>query len=241
MQLSPYRAMNYAGSSPEAKAAVDTEQKADDIAEKLSGHGVAADPALNAQITDITSQYDKLHTMLNPAIVLALADKDKEAMAMVILTQTDFTTDAVAKQVTALNDATMAKSEKVADELTVMAKSNNFWLLSLSLLGVVASVAVSLAVSRVGITGSLERPKSAMEALAGGNNAVAIDGAERGDEVGAMAKVVAVFRSPVKLTCTQLSGSTWASRASAISMSRSRRWRTALSRNTLFHRRWPRR
>jgi methyl-accepting chemotaxis protein len=51
-----------------------------------------------------------------------------------------------------------------------------------------------LLVSRFGITGPLVRLKATMQALAAGNNAVVVDGCERGDEVGDMAKVVLVFR-----------------------------------------------
>ncbi|WP_010215241.1 methyl-accepting chemotaxis protein [Sphingomonas sp. PAMC 26621] len=192
MQLSAYRAMAYDGASAQARGASVSEQEDYDTAVGLLAKAAQAAPALKDQIDNVHRQYDALHTMLKPAVLLGLANKDDQAMA--ILTKADLLAATVIKQAVALNDETIARGDAKAAALTVSAKSTTFWLLALSLTGVVISVVGGLVVSRIGITGPLARLKATMEALAGGNNAVAVDGTGRRDEVGDMAKVVLVFR-----------------------------------------------
>ncbi|WP_170975901.1 HAMP domain-containing methyl-accepting chemotaxis protein [Rhizobium sp. FY34] len=61
-------------------------------------------------------------------------------------------------------------------------------------LGVIASIVMAFFVARAGITGPMESLRARMASLASGETSGNIDGADRRDEIGAMAKAVEVFR-----------------------------------------------
>lgn len=61
-------------------------------------------------------------------------------------------------------------------------------------LGILAMIGVAVYVSHAGITQPMEKLRNRMSSLAAGEAAAPIDGIDRGDEIGAMAKTVEVFR-----------------------------------------------
>ncbi|MGE6740027.1 methyl-accepting chemotaxis protein [Allorhizobium pseudoryzae] len=63
------------------------------------------------------------------------------------------------------------------------------------LIGILATIAIAVYVARAGITAPMERLRSRMAALASGDATSPVDGTERRDEIGAMAKTVEVFRA----------------------------------------------
>ncbi len=94
----------------------------------------------------------------------------------------------------ALNEKTL--QDVVANSNTLSATTNSTILYSLVALGLLfaSAIAVSLLVSSRGITGPIDRLRKRMETLASGNVTDEVEGLGRKDELGEMAKAVAVFR-----------------------------------------------
>ncbi len=94
----------------------------------------------------------------------------------------------------ALNEKTL--QDVVANSNTLSATTNSTILYSLAALGLLfaSAIAVSLLVSSRGITGPIDRLRKRMETLASGNVTDEVEGLGRKDELGEMAKAVAVFR-----------------------------------------------
>ena len=186
------RAMAYDGASTEAKAADVAEQAAYDSSQDLFAKAVAARPSIKAEVAGFDGRIDDLHRLARQAIAFGLQNNNDAAAT--IIAEMTAKTDILSKQMAAANDTLLKADENASTALTSSAQSTSFWLLTLSIGGVAISIGVGLLASRFGITGPLARLKSTMEALAAGNNAVVVDGCDRGDEVGDMAKVVLVFR-----------------------------------------------
>ncbi|TRL34520.1 HAMP domain-containing protein [Rhizobium straminoryzae] len=62
-------------------------------------------------------------------------------------------------------------------------------------IGILATIVAAFYVARAGITAPMERLRARMVSLAAGETDAAIDGTDRKDEIGAMAKTVEVFRN----------------------------------------------
>ena len=86
------------------------------------------------------------------------------------------------------------EAEARSDELTELAGETRMILIVVAFLSVVVSVAFGLFVARKGITGPLDHLKGQMGEIAEGDFSKEVEGTGRGDEVGAMARAVQVFR-----------------------------------------------
>ena len=111
-------------------------------------------------------------------------------------TLTDVNTQIAAwrNDIRALNEKTLKDVVDQSNTLTDI--TNSTILYSLIALGLLFSsaIATSLLVSSRGITGPIERLRKRMETLASGNVADEVQGLHRKDELGEMAKAVAIFR-----------------------------------------------
>ena len=95
--------------------------------------------------------------------------------------------------VIALRDAFYGNAEQVLENAYGAARTS--LLLALTALGAVVAVSVAVVmVVRRWVTGPIDALTSRMSALAAGDVASQIPGMERGDEIGAMARAVVVFR-----------------------------------------------
>src|SRR5436309_9326749 len=92
------------------------------------------------------------------------------------------------------NDDLVANGKARSSELGTISSNTIYTMLIVSLVSILIAMGFSYFVSRSGITLPLARLQDTMRALAGGNNRVEVPGTERGDELGAMAKTVLVFR-----------------------------------------------
>ena len=192
MVFASTRAMAYDGASKEAKAADAAEQTAYDSTQDLFDKAAAARPSIKTEIAGFDQQIDDLHKLARQAVAFGLQNNNDAAAT--VIAEITVKADVLSKQMVASNEALAKADESASTALTSSAETTSFWLLALSIGAVVLSIGASLLVARFGITGPLVRLKSTMEALAAGNNAVVVDGCDRRDEVGGMAKVVLVFR-----------------------------------------------
>jgi methyl-accepting chemotaxis protein len=121
-----------------------------------------------------------------------LVNKNDEARQL--LSQADEQAASFIKDNLALTDARVAYSDKAAADLAERSASTSTMLLLMSIIGVVGGVGLAVLVARVGITGPLKRLQDQMGEIAAGDYRHGVAGTDRRDEVGQMAKAVAVFR-----------------------------------------------
>ncbi|MET1754394.1 methyl-accepting chemotaxis protein [Novosphingobium sp. RD2P27] len=192
MVLAGYRAMNAEGASSEARAAAEFAKASNEAGRGNLDNAVKRDPALASDIAKFRQRFEQVSGTALKAIELALANRDGEAAQ--VLRAADREVDDLSRAWTEYNKARVDESDRRTDELAATAGSRAFWMLVMSLVGVGGGVAVAIFASNKAIVAPLSRLQETMRHLAAGNNKVAVEGVERGDEVGAMAKTVLVFR-----------------------------------------------
>jgi len=127
--------------------------------------------------------------------VFALNDAKREAEAMAMMrAQYDPAIDKLRDEMVVLGDDMAKAMEKDSDALTANSNATIATTWGMSGLAVAVAVALAIALMSSGVTAPLARLRATMEVLAKGDLGAAIDGTERGDEVGAMARAVQVFK-----------------------------------------------
>ncbi|MET3724629.1 methyl-accepting chemotaxis protein [Sphingomonas trueperi] len=187
-----YKTMSYEGGSAAARAAADDEKASytkastflDDVLKKESGQAAA--------LTPMRARLDELHAQVQKAIALGLRNDDAGARRELA------SADAVAAQIMsafmAINDRRVADAQKISSGLSDSSSSLRTMLLLSAMATIVVTMGIAVWTSKAQIVNPLARLQDAMLALAGGNHTIDVPGAGRGDEVGAMAKSVLVFK-----------------------------------------------
>jgi methyl-accepting chemotaxis protein len=119
---------------------------------------------------------------------------DQMAEGTKLLAEVDLQMRALVEELKTFDDELIDENAKAADDLN---KQSSDALLTMSLLGLVCTLvagAFSLWISSSKIAGPLARLSERMNALARGDLTVVIDGQDRLDEVGDMAKAVQIFK-----------------------------------------------
>jgi methyl-accepting chemotaxis protein len=192
MVYAGYRAMVYPGASAEARASAETESGAYSQATRLLDEVKQLDPETASEIDAMRAKIDAIHNGAKRAIELGRQDQNDAARA--ILVDLDKDVDEFSAGAIKSNDERIAQGRALAKTLSDDANSTSMIMLIVSLVAIGIAIAISLLVSRNGITGPIAQLQDTMKALAGGNNRIDVPGTERGDEIGAMAKTVLVFR-----------------------------------------------
>ncbi len=187
-----YRTLANPANSPqarEASEAVDEKYRsAVEALEEVKRTEPAFVPQVDAMLRDATA----IHAIARKGADLGMADRNEEAARM--LAQADPLAIKFSENSKTVTTARIADSAAAAEQLTDAAGSAAFTMLLIGLIGVALGVGVALWLTRVGITGPLVRLQNRMREIAAGDYAADVDGTDRGDEIGAMAKAVLVFR-----------------------------------------------
>ncbi|MEG3144653.1 methyl-accepting chemotaxis protein [Sphingomonas sp. RT2P30] len=192
MTRSGYQAMAYDGASRQAKAAALAEKEAYDGARTRLADVEKAQPESAAKILEFRAGVEALHALTGEAVALGLANRNAEAIKL--LEQADSVSAPLAKAVTAFNEAQILNGTTGSETLDSATSATSWTLMILAIVGAIGGMVVSFLVARFGITGPLNSLREIMSRLAAGEHRVEVPGVERGDEVGAMAKTVLVFR-----------------------------------------------
>src|SRR3569623_1120435 len=187
-----YRALAYDGTSREAHQALAAEQSAYADGTSQLDDAARLHPAIAGTLSGLRQQFDQIHALTSNAVRLGIANRNDEARQ--VLAQADPLVERLSQALGRHNAQYIQSAQRVSDELTVRSSSRSWLMIILGAVGVVIGTASSLFVSRVGITGPLGRLSETMAALASGTSRIEVPGKDRGDEVGAMAKAVLVFR-----------------------------------------------
>ncbi|HEY2661064.1 MAG TPA: HAMP domain-containing protein, partial [Caulobacteraceae bacterium] len=131
---------------------------------------------------------------LNTGSKLKPAELDQMATALTELEAIDKDVTALMKDVQDYNDPIEAQNAKEVEALKRDAASTIAMMIGLGLLSIVTGLGVSIWIANGKVAGPLVRLGERMKRLASGELSVQIEGQERGDEVGDMAKAVQVFK-----------------------------------------------
>jgi methyl-accepting chemotaxis protein len=187
-----YKAIINGGSSDQAKDAekrlLAATQKADEY--------ITATAGLLPEKADAVNNFRQSITDLKRLSLdaMAAALKGDDAGARGLIARAD---PMLAKAIGEVATLSLALSAQIKTESAAMSEnvtSTSHLMLGLGLVIAAAGVAGALLVSMRGITGPLTRLQGSMRELAAGRLELDIAGQDRGDEIGAMAKAVQVFR-----------------------------------------------
>jgi methyl-accepting chemotaxis protein len=192
MGLNGYRTLVYPGGSAEGRTALEGVEKAFKSSEELLGEVDKLDGTAAAETAGLRSAVASIHSQTAEAAKKGFASDDDSAR--VILQKTDGEIDALGTEIQQLNKRRTDESSALAKTLSEQAATTAWTMLAVSILGLIGAIATALIVSRIGITGPIKTLQETMAKLAAGNNRVEVDGTDRRDEVGSMAKTVLVFR-----------------------------------------------
>ncbi|WP_294258736.1 methyl-accepting chemotaxis protein [uncultured Sphingomonas sp.] len=192
MMYDGYKTMSYDGGSAAARAAADDEKTSYTKASTFLDEVAKKETAQAAALTPMRARLDDLHAQLQKAIALGLRNDDEAARRA--LASADDTAAQMIGTFMAINDRRVLDAQKISSDLTDTSLSLRAMLLLSAVAAILVTMGAAFWTSKAQIVGPLARLQEAMRALAGGNHAAEVPGTDRGDEVGAMAKSVLVFK-----------------------------------------------
>ncbi len=192
MTLSGYQVMYYPGGSERSREAIASELESYQTAKSRLAAIAKSEPYHADTIAPIAADLDELHKLTLQAIELGKADRNEEAGK--ILAAADPKAKAIRAELRRFTTERAKAADQKVTELAEMASNAITSMLVIGLIGVVLAVGFGIFIARRTIIAPLMGLEGAMRTLADGNNRIDVNGTDRHDEVGAMAKAVLVFR-----------------------------------------------
>ncbi|HEU0067551.1 MAG TPA: methyl-accepting chemotaxis protein, partial [Sphingomonas sp.] len=192
MSWRAYQVMTHDGSSRAARFAADDEQASFESAMEKLQSVKQADPSTATEVDLVTRFTQQIHGYYRQAIELGLQNRDEEAM--VFVKRGDALADKVGASLIPFNNARIASAKVASKDLANAAHSTVTMLLSIAVASVVGGLVLAMILTRKTITAPLKSLAAQMGTIAAGDYAKPVEGIDRGDEVGTMAKAVRVFR-----------------------------------------------
>ncbi|MCX8474515.1 MAG: methyl-accepting chemotaxis protein, partial [Sphingomonas sp.] len=192
MLYASYRVMAYPSGSAENRDAAEEERISYDNAVKILDEVKQLDPSLAGEIDTLRAEIEDIHKGALEAIHHGARDENDAART--ILAELDKKALTLAGDLTKANDARIADAQAFSSKLSAAASGTSTTMLVFSLIAIAIATGIGLLVSRLGITAPIAHLQARMKTLAEGDNTAEVPGADRGDEIGAMAKAVLVFR-----------------------------------------------
>jgi methyl-accepting chemotaxis protein len=192
MVYAGYKTMAYDGDSVQARDAASQEKQASAEAHALLQKVAQGEPNAAATIQALETRLTDIDGFVTKAIEHGLRDENDQARTS--LGETDRRVaqfqDQLKKLVTKREAVSDAQSSALADDAAKTQRN----ILLIGLIGVAVAIGASVLITRASITGPLGALEGGMRTLAGGTNAIDVEGTERQDEIGAMARALLVFR-----------------------------------------------
>ncbi len=187
-----YRAVALDPASTDAQGTPGLEQKSYESAMEIVTTVVRQEPEIAPMLDGFRRQITEIHALSGNAVQLGLRSKDADAYES--LAKADRIIKELITISTKFNEDRIANARKTNDALSTKAASTSTTLYVMAIGSVLASIALGLFVIKTGIVGPLKTLQDQMGDIAAGNYTTEVRGTTRGDEVGAMAKAVLVFR-----------------------------------------------
>lgn len=150
-------------------------------------------PSLSTEIARAHRQVEALNAIADQVRILALGNKDRDAMAVMGKQYEPAFTDLLA-QMRALLEKADADLKSAASAASTDYQSSRRWTTLTGALGVAICIGLAVLLTRRTIAGPLEQLTGAMRALAGGEIDTVVEGQDRSDEIGGMSKALQVFK-----------------------------------------------
>ncbi|MEH3109416.1 MAG: methyl-accepting chemotaxis protein [Agrobacterium cavarae] len=149
-------------------------------------------PSEKAAVDGLISRAQDIIAVTDEAVKLGQADRNEEAKAL--LAKADALILPLAQDASKLLDD---KTKYVAErsiELSSQTASTIFWSVTLACISFALGIIASLVVATKGIITPIAKLRERMTSLATGETEAPVEGQDRNDEVGQMARAVSVFR-----------------------------------------------
>jgi len=155
--------------------------------------GLSGTPERKAINDKLKAQVEQYFAALDKSVAFGLEDNDVEALKISNGEGRNLRValrDALRERIDA-NAEALKKAETEAEELAATTSRN---LIAAAAVGILAALGLLLAITVLGITRPLSRTTANMGRLADGDLEVSVDGTERKDEVGKLARALQVFK-----------------------------------------------
>jgi methyl-accepting chemotaxis protein len=202
-----YDALNYDANDPRSKQASTAFEDAKTKGDQAFDEATTLNPAKADQYRAFKDHFDSLYeTARAPKAIadsipglamgskLSSTDLDKMALAAREIGTLDGQIGDFASQVQAFNHVLEAENAKAADALQRDAASTIVIMIAAGFLAITSGLGFAIWIANTKVAAPLVRLGERMRTLAQGDLTVEIEGQTRGDEVGAMAKAVQVFK-----------------------------------------------
>lgn len=188
-----YRTVAFSpGSAPAQAAPALIEAKHQQALASLS-KALELDPHLKPRAEEIRGTVNGVHRLVSEAARLGLAGQTGAASAK--LGQADAIVTKFGESMVALNSERVREGEERSAELSAAASAAVKISLITGLVGTLLGVALAFWIVRAGIVAPIAVLETRMRRLAEGDTASSVDGTERRDEVGEMARALQTFRN----------------------------------------------
>ncbi|WP_162239464.1 methyl-accepting chemotaxis protein, partial [Aureimonas sp. Leaf324] len=189
---SAYKVLAYDGQSAEAQsAAANFDDKMQATRQLLDEIGTSL-PVYAPALAEMASGATEIATKGKAANALGLQDRNDESRA--VLADMDVTVADFVKRYQTLRDQMLSDTAALSASASAQTWSTIYATMGLSLAGLLIGMIGAGLMASKGITHPLQRLRDQMNRLAEGDLEVEVTGVERGDEVGAMARTVEVFK-----------------------------------------------
>lgn len=149
-------------------------------------------PDQKASIDALTSRAQEVVAVTDEAVKLGQADRNDEAK--VLLAKADALILPLAQDASKILDDKTKQVVAKSEELSTQTATTIFWSITLACISFALGIIASLVVATKGIITPIAALRQRMTSLAAGETQAPVDGQDRRDEVGQMAKAVSVFR-----------------------------------------------
>jgi methyl-accepting chemotaxis protein len=192
MGYAAYRNIAYDGDSAEAKAGAVASEGAFKTALEFLASATETDPSNKALYGDFKAKLDVIHVITQAAVEHGLKDEDKAAFAEMV--KGDKLIAALSADITKSNNAEIDLTIARAAAASASAHSTVIMSVGIGMAGLAVGLGIGLWLAMAKIAKPLTRLGGRMVTLAEGKLDTEIEGTERKDEIGQMARTVLVFR-----------------------------------------------
>jgi len=187
-----YRTLSYEGDSAEAKTANEDLDAAYKEAKSHLAEVKKADPATTKQVDAFAVRLDKIYSAARNGADMGLQNMNDAAKMMIAGIDPDIA--ALTKDVSKFTDHHSAETKAMVGKASKEATAGTVFSILFGLISAGAALLLALWIGSRKIAAPLANTAKTMEILAQGSVDVEVKGAERKDEVGAMARSVQVFK-----------------------------------------------
>jgi methyl-accepting chemotaxis protein len=187
-----YRSIAYDGSSAEAQAASNDLDLVYKEAKARLANMKTDDPATAKAVDDFGARLDRIYASARNGADLGMQDLDDAAKMMMVGIDPDIAK--LTKDVSVFIDAHNAETKQMVARASKEAAAGTIFSILFGLTAAGGALVLALWIGRSKIAAPLIATAKTMEVLAQGSVDVEVKGAERKDEVGAMARSVQVFK-----------------------------------------------